>query len=509
MAPSIPQGDARGFMSWRARFPGVTELEWRDWRWQHRNALRTGQALARVVELDRSRAARPRAGPARFRFAVTPYYASLMDTRHPFCPVRMQAIPRAGEAGLALPGRAPRPPRRGWPPPGPRRRPPLPRSRAPPGHRPCSRVLPALHAAPHHGRGRRAPSTAQRWSEGIAYVRAHPEVRDVLVSGGDPLVLSDRARGVDPGGSCAPCRTSRSSASDPRPGHLPDAHRRRPSATRCGAMKPLFVVTHFNHPKESRSKRERPASGWWTWRAGREPERAVTQGKFRRRGRLTNLNHRLLSWPACAPTTFTRPIRRRAPVTCARRIASGVGDPRGSCAGTPAVWRSRTSRGPAGGRREGDHPAGVPPGRTALRSAARRRAAEPCRRGGRLVPQLPRRALLLSRSARERLHAARTTRSSIRPRNRVDVPRQISMIAKVIAALAVFTTGAHLGEGYAGRSSSSWESSCACHPAPIRDHHAVRRVPRVHGPVRRCTARRLAGAIGCIVGSASGLLPRL
>src|SRR4051812_9625406 len=76
---------------------GASDAEWRDWRWQHRNALRTAEDLARVVTLSDGE----RRGIARtagqFRLGVTPYYASLLDPDHPFCPVRMQAIPVAAE----------------------------------------------------------------------------------------------------------------------------------------------------------------------------------------------------------------------------------------------------------------------------------------------------------------------------------------------------------------------------------------------------------------------------
>jgi len=36
-------------MSWRERFPGISEVEWRDWRWQHRHALRTPEEIALCV----------------------------------------------------------------------------------------------------------------------------------------------------------------------------------------------------------------------------------------------------------------------------------------------------------------------------------------------------------------------------------------------------------------------------------------------------------------------------
>ena len=52
-------------------------------------------------------------------------------------------------------------------------------------------LLPALHAAAHHQGRRGASSTRTELRKGVEYVRSHPEVRDVLISGGDPLLLSD------------------------------------------------------------------------------------------------------------------------------------------------------------------------------------------------------------------------------------------------------------------------------------------------------------------------------
>ena len=57
-APATPRGESAttrrsdgGCMSWHERFPGVSEVEWRDWRWQHRHALRTAPGLAGVIAL--------------------------------------------------------------------------------------------------------------------------------------------------------------------------------------------------------------------------------------------------------------------------------------------------------------------------------------------------------------------------------------------------------------------------------------------------------------------------
>jgi lysine 2,3-aminomutase len=280
-------------MSWRARFPGVSEAEWRDWRWQHRNVLRDGQALARVVQLDEAERRGLERAQAGFRFAVTPYYASLMDAQHPFCPVRMQAIPRE-EEGARAPGEL---------------RDPLGEDRQRPVralvHRYPDRVLLlATDTCPVYCRhctrrritgGEEGAFDRAAVEEGIAYVRAHREVRDVLVSGGDPLVLSDerlawllRELRAVPHVQILRLATR---APVTCPMRIDD-----PLAALLRSVKPLFVVTHFNHPTEC------------TPEAGEACERLVDHGvpvenqsvllrRVNSSARtIADLNHRLLSW---------------------------------------------------------------------------------------------------------------------------------------------------------------------------------------------------------------------
>src|SRR5512142_1072768 len=175
--------------TWKDLFPSASEAEWRDWRWQQRNALTTEGELARVVRLTDEERRGLRAAEGRFRVSVTPYYASLMDPDHASCPIRMQSIPSPRELERA-PGDLEDPlgeePRRA--------------ARAV-VHRYRDRALflvgdrCAVYCR-HCTRRRLTLSGADGFDrsaveEGLAYVRAHPEVRDVIVSGGDPLVLSD------------------------------------------------------------------------------------------------------------------------------------------------------------------------------------------------------------------------------------------------------------------------------------------------------------------------------
>jgi lysine 2,3-aminomutase len=228
-------------------FPQATDAEWRDWRWQLRHSVRSLGDLARHLPLSEDE----RRGCAEtqdvFRLGISPYYLSLIDPDHPCCPIRMQSIPVRAEARVHE-GEL---------------RDPLGEDR----HRPVraivhkypDRVL--LLALDHcsvycrHCTRRRITSgdeggiSREELEEAVRYLRGHPEVRDVLVSGGDPLLLStarlvellERIRAVPhveivrigtriP--VCLPMRVDDELARGLR------------------RFAPLFVVTHFNHAKE-------------------------------------------------------------------------------------------------------------------------------------------------------------------------------------------------------------------------------------------------------------------
>ena len=234
-------------MTWQELFPGVSEADWRDWRWQHRHALRTTEELSRVADLTGEERRGLALAEGRFRVAVTPYYASLVDRAHPACPVRMQAIPVAAEGDLA-PGDL----------------------RDPLGeepHRPARAIVHkygdrALFLAVdrcsvycrHCTRRRITFEEGEGFDraaveDGLAYVRAHPEVRDVIVSGGDPLVLSDERLEAILAGLRAIPHVQLLRVATRAPVTCP--MRVTPAlAALLRRFAPLFVVTHFNHPKE-------------------------------------------------------------------------------------------------------------------------------------------------------------------------------------------------------------------------------------------------------------------
>ena len=189
-APRFP-ASARS-EQFRARyFPFATSAEWADWRWQMRNRVRSLEALEKVIRVsdDERTAISRRTGS--LPFAVTPYYLSLMDPDNPEQPLRRTMIPvtdeflhTAGEAADPL---------------GEDRDSPVPCI----VHRYPDRVLflvanTCASNCRYCTRSRIVENPDAnsiffhaQWEHAISYIEAHPGVRDVLLSGGDPLTLSD------------------------------------------------------------------------------------------------------------------------------------------------------------------------------------------------------------------------------------------------------------------------------------------------------------------------------
>src|SRR5436853_746600 len=79
-------------------FPAATDAEWGDWRWQLRHSARSLADLERFVPLTPDERRGCEETKDLFRLGISPYYLSLIDSNHPFCPVRMQSIPVRAEA---------------------------------------------------------------------------------------------------------------------------------------------------------------------------------------------------------------------------------------------------------------------------------------------------------------------------------------------------------------------------------------------------------------------------
>lgn len=165
----------------------ISHEQWTDWRWQLTHRLSTVEDFARVIDLTPSEI-EGLSAPGRFRVDVTPYFASLMDPHDPNCPIRRQVIPTSQElvpfeaemidslgeeAHSPVPGLVHRYPDRVLM---------LVTTQCASYCRFCtrSRIVGDAHVT----------FSASTYERQLDYIAGTPEIRDVLVSGGDPLTLS-------------------------------------------------------------------------------------------------------------------------------------------------------------------------------------------------------------------------------------------------------------------------------------------------------------------------------
>ncbi|MDD2624046.1 MAG: lysine 2,3-aminomutase [Candidatus Riflebacteria bacterium] len=170
-------------------FKDVSDNEWNDWKWQVRNRVETLEDLKKYVKLTKEEEQGVKDCLGTLRMAITPYYLSLIDLNNPNDPIRKQAIPTAAElyrspADLEDPlhedGDAPVPGLT---------------------HRYPDRVLLLVtdqcsmycrHCTRRRFAGQKdGEMPAANIDRAIEYIAANAQIRDVVVSGGDPLLLSD------------------------------------------------------------------------------------------------------------------------------------------------------------------------------------------------------------------------------------------------------------------------------------------------------------------------------
>ncbi len=173
----------------RARlYPDVSDEKWNDWKWQQKNRVTTLEQITQLFSIDEFSIARMNEIFELYRTAITPYYLCLIDFDNPRDPLRIQSVPSPDEA--INPGELV------W---------------DPLNEEGDSPVTGIVHRYPDRclflvtsycplycrycTRKRKwvdeDGTTGQRKIEAmIQYVAEHPEIRDVIVSGGDPLSLS-------------------------------------------------------------------------------------------------------------------------------------------------------------------------------------------------------------------------------------------------------------------------------------------------------------------------------
>ena len=225
----------------------VDEAQWNDWHWQLANRVRTVNELSQIINLTDQEKEIIEKSLNTLRMAITPYYASLMHPTDPTCPIRMRAVPTILETHISA------------------------EDEVDPLHEDVDSPTPGItHRYPdrvlflitdqcsmycrHCTRRRMAgetdrPRSQAEIDEMIAYVRNTKGVRDVLLSGGDPLTLStDRLEYIVAKLHEIPhVEIIRYGTS------IPVVMPQRVTDELLDMMKryqPVWLNTHFNHPKE-------------------------------------------------------------------------------------------------------------------------------------------------------------------------------------------------------------------------------------------------------------------
>ena len=170
-------------------FPEVSDEQWNDWKWQVKNRIETVEELKKHIKLTEEEEVGIRESLKTLRMAITPYYLSLIDTDDPHDPIRKQSIPTFNELYIS---------------PDDLQDPLHEDSDSPvPGltHRYPDRVLFLItdmcamycrHCTRRRFAGQKdAALHSDLIDKAIDYIARTPQVRDVLLSGGDALLMSN------------------------------------------------------------------------------------------------------------------------------------------------------------------------------------------------------------------------------------------------------------------------------------------------------------------------------
>lgn len=225
----------------------VTEEQWNDWIWQLTNTIKTVDELKQVINLTPEEEEGVRISSMTIPLNITPYYASLMDVDDPMDPVRMQSVPISHEmmrTQYDMPD------------------PLLEDTDSPvPGltHRYPDRVLFLVtnqcsmycrYCTRRRFSGQVGLGVPKKQMDaGIEYIRNNPEIRDVLLSGGDALLVNDKILEYLISNLRAIPHVEIIRIGTRAPVVFPQ----RITQELCDILEkyhPVWLNTHFNHPRE-------------------------------------------------------------------------------------------------------------------------------------------------------------------------------------------------------------------------------------------------------------------
>ena len=170
-------------------FPFATDDEWNNWKWQLRNSITSFNQLSAILQLSDNEI-KPASGTRQLPLRITPYFAALLSRDNPGEALRKTVVPVLDELIVS------------------------PLEKADPlgetSHSPVSNIV---HRYPDRvlflvtgfcaaycryctrshmvSKKEKCHSSRTEWDRALDYIRVNKEIRDVLISGGDPLTLSD------------------------------------------------------------------------------------------------------------------------------------------------------------------------------------------------------------------------------------------------------------------------------------------------------------------------------
>jgi len=174
----------------REFFPNATMADWSNWHWQIRNSISTSESIRRIIRLSEDEALALMHSTCGMPIRITPYYASLLDRDDPLQPVRRSVVPVTGEYLISdLEAADPLGEEEDSPVPGLVHRYPDRVLFLTTGF--CSTYCRYCTRSRMVGNNNRFRASIAQWQKAIAYIEETPAIRDVLISGGDPLTLPD------------------------------------------------------------------------------------------------------------------------------------------------------------------------------------------------------------------------------------------------------------------------------------------------------------------------------
>lgn len=227
------------------------DLVWSDWRSQLQHRISTVEELRKWINVTPEEEQAIQESAGKYRWSITPHYAALMDKDDPLCPIRQQSVPSLQEF-MSFTGADP----------------------DPVGDRTYRKTNRVVHKYPdrviflitevcavycrHCTRKYHTTdlsgtyfesNEAASWEQDFEYIASHPEIRDVLLTGGDPLTYSDEKLELIISRLRKIPHVEIIRIGSRYPVLLPQ----RITPEFCAMLEkyhPIWLNTHFNHPKE-------------------------------------------------------------------------------------------------------------------------------------------------------------------------------------------------------------------------------------------------------------------